>query len=566
MEACLTQIKPTPVAAKAEPAPMGPHWIRWAVAATIAVGLAWRALRYFEQFPIWGDEAMLLLNILERDYAGLTQHLRFAQVAPLFFLWLEKTAILVFGTSEWSVRLFPLLAGLIAFALFWRTCRTAFTPMLAGPAVSILAVSYYPIRHACEVKPYAFDLCFAVVYLWMALAYLRGCKPIPLTPRPSPSRGEERNAPLTPRPSPSRGEGRNAPLTPGPSPSKGRGEGSRWLIALIVVTPIAVFSSYPSVFAAGSVSLVLLPTMRGASWTQRGLYVFFNIVLLTSFFVHYGIIGHHQIDAAEAERTREFLRTYWKDAFPPDDQMRWPLWLVQVFTGNMLAYPIGANRGGSTITFLLVLLGSVSLWRSGQRTLLALCWFPFALNLIAAILNKYPLGDSARITLHLVPFICILMAHGAVQALDWVRAPSWRMRLYLAFYGLLLGCGVFGLVRDVVRPFKTEHDRDMRLLVRDIRRGVSPNEPVLLGHERDEELLAEFNWYMRADSLPLRWQAAGIDADTKTYWLVQGSLQEPTSAAPSAGWLVASSEVRMVPPENAKMSPLYYRWTHLVRE
>ena len=33
---------------------------------------------------------------------------------------------------------------------------------------------------------------------------------------------------------------------------------------------------------------------------------------------------------------------------------------------------------------------------SGRRSLLALCWLPFGLNLIAAILNKYPFGDSAR--------------------------------------------------------------------------------------------------------------------------------------------------------------------------
>ena len=35
---------------------------------------------------------MLLLNVLERDYAGLTEHLRYAQVAPLLFLWGEATA------------------------------------------------------------------------------------------------------------------------------------------------------------------------------------------------------------------------------------------------------------------------------------------------------------------------------------------------------------------------------------------------------------------------------------------------------------------------------------------
>lgn len=502
------------------------RWIRLAAFATIAIGVLWRVVRYVGQFPIWGDEAMLLLNILQRDYAGLTQHLRFAQVAPLFFLWLEKTALLLFGTSEWSVHLFPMLMGLIALGVFWRTCRTSFTPTVAGLAVGILAVSYYPVRHASEVKPYVFDLGFAVLYLWMALSYLRTQRPVP----------------------------------PGSSSTV------RWLIALVVMTPIAVFSSYPSVFVAGSVSLVLLPTMRSASWTQRALYVFFNIALLASFVVHYGFVGHHQIDAAEAQRTRAFLRNYWREAFPPDDFLQWPLWLLKVHTGNMLAYPVGAKNGGSAITFLLALLGSVNFWRNGQRSLLALCWLPFALNLVAAILGKYPFGDSARITLHLAPFICVLAGHGLGQELDWIRAPAWRTRLHLAIYVVLLGCGIAGVARDLIHPFKTEHDRDVRLLARDIGKQVAPGELVLLGHGRDEEMLPEFLWNLRAQELPLRWQSAGVDADTQSYWFVQCSHDDPGAAAPIAGWRIASSEVRLVPPENDKMHAMYCRWMHLVRE
>jgi hypothetical protein len=520
MDACLRETASEPAsAARDAPAPSDTlHWIRWAGVATIAAGLAWRSARYLGQFPIWGDEAMLLLNIFERDYAGLTHHLRFAQVAPLLFLWQEKTALLLFGTAEWSVHLFPFLAGIAAFVIFWRTCCTAFGPIVAGLAVGILAVSYYPVRHACEVKPYAVDLLYSALYAWLALARLR-------------------------------------------NPQQ-----ARWLIALIAATPIAVFSSYTSVFVAGAVSLVLLPQMRFASWAQRGWFGLFNFVLLASFLVHYGLVAHQQIDVQEAQRTREFLRTYWKDAFPPDDLTQWPLWLLKVHTGNMLAYPIGANHGGSTLTFLLVLLGSVMLWRKRQRSLLALCWLPFGLNMMAAILGKYPFGDSARITLHLAPFICILMAHGAARALDWIRAPVWRLRLHLALHVFLLSCGLAGIVRDVLTPFKTEHDRDVRRLARDIASHVEPGEPVFLCHQRDEELLAEFLWYLRAESLPLRWQSAGVDSSVQSYWLVQCSNQSPDAAAARAGWKIARSEARCVPPENAKIPPMYCRWVHIVRD
>jgi hypothetical protein len=516
MEATLTQ--PAPASSETKPVGTGPDWVRWAFLAVVVVGLAWRAIRYFEQFPIWGDEAMLLLNILERDYTGLTQHLRFAQVAPLLFLWLEKTAILAFGTSEWSVHLFPFLAGLVGLLIFWRASHTSFNSNAAGLAVAILVVSYYPVRHSCEVKPYAFDLCFAAMYLWMTLARLR-------------------------------------------NPDQ-----DRWLIALVATTPFAVFSSYPSVFVAGSVSLVLLPSMRNASSAQRGWFALFNLVLVGSFLVHYGLVGHHQVDAEEAAHTREFLRNYWKDAIPPDSVVQWPLWLVKVFTGNMLAYPIGAKNGGSALTFLFVLLGSVSLWRNGQRTLLALCWLPFGFNLVAAMLYKYPFGDSARITLHLAPFICILAAHGVTAALGWVRNTAWQSRLLVACHVMLLGCGVVGIVRDIRTPYKTEHDRETRRLARDISKEIAPGELVLLGGSRDEDLLAEFLWYLRADRLDLHWQSAGVDPEVRSYLLVQcghDSLGEPV---PPAGWRIAASEMRFVPPENREMPPLYCRWTRLVCE
>ena len=526
MDACLTQTAPAADSVVASPRFDAQAWLRYALAGVIVVGVLWRLIRYLGQFPIWGDEAMLLLNILDRDYGGLTQHLRFCQVAPLFFLWTERTALLVFGTSEWSVRLFPLLTGLTAFMLFWRTCRASFAPAIAGLAVGILAVSYYPVRHGCEVKPYAFDLCFAVLFLWMALGRLRNP------------------------------------------------EQTRWLGALVLATPFAVYSSYPSVFVAGSVSLVLLPGMRTASWTQRGLYVLFNSVLLASFFIHFAMVGHHQIDAQEAQRTREFLRNYWRDAFPPDAWYDWPQWLLQVFTGNMLAYPLGAKNGGSTLTFLLVVLGSVALWRNRQRSLLALCWLPFALTLVASILGKYPFGGSARITQHLAPFICLLMAHGVFFLLECVRSPSWRGRWHLAFYAFLLVGGMAGIVMDVVKPYKTEHDRDIRRSVRALAEQVAADEPVLLCHEGEKAVLAEYLWYLRTAPFKLHW-LADVDAigpTTKSYWVVMCGHQELNAAnvvaalgARAEGWRVAESDGRRVPPENAKMLPIYCRWVRMVR-
>ena len=65
------------------------------VMTCLFVGLLWRTVRLLVEFPIWGDEAMLLVNVVDRDYHALTQTLSFVQVAPLLFLWGEKTAVVL---------------------------------------------------------------------------------------------------------------------------------------------------------------------------------------------------------------------------------------------------------------------------------------------------------------------------------------------------------------------------------------------------------------------------------------------------------------------------------------
>lgn len=532
MDACLIETHSDTTSRTTQPA-QG-RWLMAAFLATLSIGLIWRMARYFAGFPIWGDEAMLLLNIVERDFTGLTQCLRFAQVAPILFLWLEKSATIFWGTAEWSVHLFPFMAGTGALVLFWRTCRACLPPVTAGLAVAILAVSYYPVRHSVEVKPYAFDLLFSVVYAWLTLGHLR------------------------------------SPAT------------TRWLIGLLAVTPFAVFSSYPSVFVGGAVSLTLAYSIWQGTLSQRILFVLYNVALCGTFLVHYGIVAKEQIDVEAADRTREFLREYWKDAFPPDSLVDWPLWLLKVFTGNMLAYPTGANRGGSTLTCLLVILGSVAIARTaltapaGDATkpsawsLLALCWLPFALNLVAAVLRKYPFGESARITLHLAPFLCILMAHGISFLTDRIRSPQWRERSLLFVYAVLLTLGCVGLARDLVKPFKTEHDREVRQFVRDLSARLATGESVLMAHSREEEPIAELAWYLTTQPWRLDWGPAQISTTTPALILLcsndEPGLNDLKNRFPSfdRDWIITETDVRRIPPENAKMPPLYCRWARIV--
>src|SRR4051812_30787680 len=123
---------------------IGPRAVLWAGAVCVTAGLLWRFVRYLAQFPIWGDEAFVLVNLLNLDYAGLTGQLYFSQVAPLLFLWAEETSLNLLGSSELAVRLVPFLAGLGGLGLFGALCRRLPLPYLGTLALGLLAVSYYP--------------------------------------------------------------------------------------------------------------------------------------------------------------------------------------------------------------------------------------------------------------------------------------------------------------------------------------------------------------------------------------------------------------------------------------
>jgi 4-amino-4-deoxy-L-arabinose transferase-like glycosyltransferase len=78
----------------------------------------------------------LIVNLLDRGYGELLRVLSFDQIAPVGFLWIEKLLSQMLGASEYSLRLFPLLAGINALPLVWIAGRR-----LAGPWPAVLAVA-----------------------------------------------------------------------------------------------------------------------------------------------------------------------------------------------------------------------------------------------------------------------------------------------------------------------------------------------------------------------------------------------------------------------------------------
>ncbi|MBN2145542.1 MAG: glycosyltransferase family 39 protein [Candidatus Aureabacteria bacterium] len=122
---------------------------------------------------LWVDEANLANNIVSRSFSGLLNPLDCNQAAPIGFLFLSKLFTLIFGTSEYTLRLSPLLAAFFSVFLFYIMTQSFLTPWMRIVAVSLIAVNSQLIRYANEFKQYSFDVLATVIIYILADLHLR---------------------------------------------------------------------------------------------------------------------------------------------------------------------------------------------------------------------------------------------------------------------------------------------------------------------------------------------------------------------------------------------------------
>jgi 4-amino-4-deoxy-L-arabinose transferase-like glycosyltransferase len=378
------------------------------------VGIGLRLSTYLLRFPIWTDEAKLTTSLLDRSYAELMQPLDYGQIAPFLFMWIQKAVSTLLGFTEYSLRLFPLLAAVAGMLLMRHVARRLFGGWPALFAVAILAVSYYPVRHGAEMKPYATDLLASLVLTALAVEWLH---------RPERARG-------------------------------------LWLLA--AAAPVVVAVSYPAIFvAAGVVAALALPAWRRGGWSSRLALAVAGLLAGGTFLLGY-VPSIRRLDLHASD-----MMEFWSDSFPPwNDPIGLVIWFLRTHTGRTFGYPIGSDDGGSILTFAVFVVGIVVLLRAGRRALLALLLLPFFAAFVAAVLQRYPYGGSGRVSQYMVPAICLLAGLGIAHLVSRARNAARRRRAAVGVLGFLAFCGLLLTVVSIVRPYRDRPD----LLSRDFAR------------------------------------------------------------------------------------------------
>ncbi|MCA9242547.1 MAG: hypothetical protein KDA32_01230 [Phycisphaerales bacterium] len=447
------------------------------VGMLLFIGLAARLTRYLLDFPIWGDEAFVAVNFLLNDFSDMWQPLIYHQIVSLGYMWITLAVAKVFGTSEYALRSVALVGGIAALFIFWRFAWTTIPKRAAVLALGFMAAAYYVIRHGAEVKNYGTDLLVSVALSTLAWNVYRNQTSV-----------------------------------------------ARW-IALIAFGAVAIWLSLPAMFVIGGIGLLLLSMIlkRRAPHTLIGGAAFVAIVGVSAAVM---VVTYAEPHARAVPEIKEL--GMWTMAFPLRQGWKLPLWLVVIHAGRMMAYPIGAESGGSSLTLLLVIIGAVSLWRSGRRDLLLLLLGPLLFALAAAAMEKYPYGGTVRTMIFMGPAFCLLAGLGvyvAIWRLPWsafwelLGRPARPLRnehnTEIRIAALILGfIGVGSIVNDLRSPFKTSADQEVRDTMREFAEKWRPGDRTIVYMALDPEkspptMRAE---YPAAEGAPPAWEYRGDGA------------------------------------------------------
>ena len=388
------------------PARIAPPRNSWAFdAATWAVvvlGSLLRIRQWVWDRSLWGDEAAVANQIVQRSYAGLSHPLPGKQGAPLGWLWVEHTTVVLLGSSERALRLFPLLSGLAALLCFSLLARRVIPPFGAVTATALFAFAQPIVYYSNEVKQYETDT-FVVVAALLILSFTQF---------------------------------RGVRLGP--------------LVVWFAAAPLLVFLSHVGLFvvAVGSAVIVLrLAFARRLSTALRACAA--SLGWVTAFGVEY-VVSLRALHGDPA------LKAYWILGYPPRPFRPGSFigWLGGT-AANVSTVSLGLSFGA--LVGVVAVVGFVHLCRRREALLLPIAGLA-SLAIFAAAVQAYPLRSRLALYLAGPVFLCI----GASVGLGRESPAVWRR---LGGLGAALGTSVlvaplaYDAAEAAVKPYTVVETR-----------------------------------------------------------------------------------------------------------
>jgi hypothetical protein len=375
----------------------------------IGFGVVLRVAQYLSDRSLWLDEAALASTIVHRPFVELLNPPENGLVAPAGFILLEKLILESLGTSEYALRLLPLIAGVLSLFVFYSVARRVLPGAAVPVALALFALSDPLVYYASEVRQYSSDVLLTLVLFMVGLDMH---------------------------------DGRRSPLR---------------LAAIALLGAAAVWFSHPTVFVMAGIaaSSVLM------AWRRSGRALSGRLLLTWSLWAA-SFVGCYLLLLREPIRNQQLVAP-WKDTY--DAFMPVPTSLADLAWFFNAAVQIFENPAGlylPGLATLLFILGCVAMFRRREEHAFLLL-APLLFSLAASGLRKYPF--EGRLLLFLAPSLLLFVSAGAIWLFRRVRPRSRPAAMALII--ALFTYPVANAVHDLVHPRKHEEIEPVLSYLRD---------------------------------------------------------------------------------------------------
>ena len=336
----------------------------------IGFGIVLRLIPYLDNRSLWLDEVWLALNILQKPFSQLMEPLDWRQIAPVGFLFIEKALVLNIGGSEYALRVFPLLAGILSLFLFYGVARRILTPRGLVIALGLFAISELLLRYSSELKQYSSDVTIALGIYLLGLICIE--------------------------------------------------KESRFVLSLLLFSfagAILIWFSHPAVFSLAGVGIALtLYCLKNQKWQHMAWLSMPASLWLGSFAFNFHFAHLHL-----SENVKMVKSWSGSTAFMPlaPHSIQNLMWYPKAFL-NMFFSPGGFEFYG--LAAFCFVIGWVSAF-SGKRYACYMVTFPILVTLFASGLHMYPF--QGRLILFIVPTMMIFIGEGVDRVMALEKPNGW---------------------------------------------------------------------------------------------------------------------------------------------
>ncbi|MEV4619244.1 hypothetical protein AB0J74_11130 [Asanoa sp. NPDC049573] len=410
---------------------VGEWCYRIALPLVLAVGIVGATRVWWVALGMWKDEAGIANN-LTRSYFQLTAHLTYDQVAPVGWLWLEKTLLEQVGSGDRVLRLPAYLGALAVLVLGTLIARRAIGRAGAVAVAALLVASPMLLVYAGEVKQYSWEAGIALALLVLAAWAYQALR--------------------------------------------WTGWGGWWrAVPWVGVTGVAVFVSYSAILVVAAVTAALagLHLLRRA-WVDAGWLAALSTPAGAT--AAYLVYRRHRF-SFYPHQTDYFVGGTAPEGASPGEFLAW----FPFMWGRFVASPMNWDLPWLVLPFMLV--GAVALWRR-RRLWAALLVMLFLAAIGGGAARGYPVVQ--RPAMYLIAPAVILVVAG-VDGLVRAAAGLGRHRRHLvaAVASVVLLAAVGAIARPGARlvPEEIAHPlgkEGLRYGLSDIADQIRPGDKVLV--------------------------------------------------------------------------------------